>query len=283
MKILISDIFLLGQDNCDWKEGCEFVYAFRNLGHTCNIAGKNCKIPEQEIPNIANDYDLVIITENYSRESGWNWWNWKEIKTPKLFWAIDTHLVDFLPWIKETNINYVAFNNPQDLEKYNLPNSFWMPYAASEKHHLIEYTNQKTRDLVFIGGLLPERKRICSKFNIECLNVYGPNYVKEMQASKICFNQSMSYDINAKYFEILGSGSFMLTNYNENFHKFMEYNEDINKMFYSSEEELEEKIKYYLHNEKEREEIALRAKTYVKTKHTYENRADYILKKIKML
>jgi hypothetical protein len=283
MKILMSDIFLAGQENCDWKEGFEFLYAFRNLGHTCDIAGKNCKIPEQEIPYIANNYDLVIITENYPRESGWNWWNWKEIKTRKLFWAIDTHLVNFLPWIEESNIDYVAFNNPQDLEKYKLPNSFWMPYAASEKHHLIEYTNEKTRDLVFIGGLLPERKRICSKFNIECLNVYGPNYVKEMQASKICFNQSMSYDINAKYFEILSSGSFMLTNYNENFHKFMEYNEDINKMFYFSEEDLGEKIEYYLHNEKEREKIALRAKTYVKSKHTYENRADYILKTLKIL
>ena len=183
-----------------------------------------------------------------------------------------------MPWILSANINYVAFNNPSDLHKYKFPNSFWMPYAASTKHHLIEYTNEKTRDLVFIGGLLPERKRICSKFNIECLNAYGPNYVKEMQASKICFNQSMSYDINAKYFEILSSGSFMLTNYNEYFHKFMDYNEDINKMFYFSEEDLEKKIKYYLQNEKEREEIAFRAKTYVKSKHTYENRADLILK-----
>jgi len=283
MKILTSDIFLAGQDNCDWKEGCEFTYAFRNLGHICHIAGKNCKIPEYQIPNIAHEYDFALITENYPQHSNWAWWDWRSIKIPKVFWAIDTHIENFLPWIKHANIDYVAFNNPQDLEKYQLPNSFWMPYEISKLHYLKQYTDKKTKDLVFIGKMLPERKRICEKFNIECLNVYGPNYVKEMQESKICFNQSMSYDINAKYFEILGSGSFMLTNYNEHFHKFVDYNEDIGKMFYSSEEELEKKIKYYLANDQEREEIAARARKYIAENHTYENRAQLILNKINLL
>lgn len=281
MKILIADVLLAGKPNYDWKEGYELCYAFRNLGHICDVAGPNGVISETEIPNIANNYDLVIITENYPQYSGWKWWNWAEIKTPKVFWAIDTHLLNFLPWIDQGKIDYVAFNNPQDITKYNIPKSFWMPYAVSKTHQLINYTDEKIRDVVFIGGMLPERKRICDKFGIVCLNAYGPEYIKEMQASKICFNQSMSYDINGKYFEILSSGSFMLTNYNEHFHSFVDKNKDIEKMFYYSEEDLGKKIKYYLENEEERESIAKKAKDYMYENHSWENRAELILNNTK--
>jgi hypothetical protein len=249
------------------------------------VAGpKLGQISDLDIPNIASNYDLIIITENYPRESGWRWWNWAEIKTPKLFWAIDAHIVDYKSWILQSKIDYIAFNNPEDLEEYNLPNSFWMPYAASKKHGLIRYSNEKNRNIVFIGALMDERKRLVEKFNIDCVSAYGPNYFKVMQSSKICFNHSRAYNkkanINAKYFEILSSGSFMLTDYNENFHKYMDYNKDIEKMFYYSDEDLGNKINYYLENEFEREEIAKRAKDYIYENHSWENRVDLILQNI---
>jgi len=281
MKILIADVLLAGRPHYDWKEGYEFYYAFKSLGYECDVFGPNGSRSELEIPVVAHNYDLVIITENYPHISGWKWWDWGSIKTPKVFWAIDTHLVNYLPWIMHAKIDYVAFNNPQDLERYNLPNSFWMPLAGSRIHHMKKYTTDKTRDCVFIGGLLPERKRICDKFNIECLEAYGPEYVREMQSSRICFNQSMSYDINGKYFEILSSGSFMLTNYNKHFHEFMDLNEDVEKMFYYDEEDLGKKINYYLENPIEREEIAKRVFQLVYEKHSFENRAELILSKIK--
>jgi hypothetical protein len=283
MKILIADVLLAGRPHSDWKEGYELCYSFRNLGHQADVYGPNGENSELDIPKVTNDYDLVIITENYPGYSGWKWWNWSEIKTPKLFWAIDTHLVNFLSWIQQSGIDYVAFNNPQDIEKYQLQNSFWMPYAASKTHQMIKYTDKKIRDSVFIGGMLPERQRICQKFNITIMNAYGPDYIKEMQASKICFNQSMSYDINAKYFEILSSGSFMLTNYNRYFHEFVDFNSDIEKMFYYSEEDLGQKIDYYLKNEEERESIAKRVYDYIYENHTYDNRAQLILSRLNSL
>ena len=282
MKILIADVLLAGKPNSDWKEGYELCYAFRSKGHECDVVGPNGLISENDIPKISHNYDLIIITENYHQYSGWTWWNWGSIDTPKLFWAIDTHLINFLPWVIESKIDYVAFNNPQDLDKYKLKNSFWMPYAASRLHQMIQYSDVKVRDVVFIGGMLPERKKICDKFGIVHLNAYGPEYIKEMQSSKICFNQSMSYDINAKYFEILSSGSFMLTNYNEYFHKYMDYNTDIEKMFYYSEDDLGEKIKYYLENDSEREMIALNAKEFIYSKHSWENRVQLILDNVKL-
>lgn len=281
MKILIADVLLHGRPHSDWKEGYEFCYAFRNLGHECDVFGPHGVNSEVDIPKVANQYDFVLVTENYPGYSGWKWWNWQDVKIPKLFWAIDTHLVNFSQWILQSNFDFVAFNNPEDINKYGSRNSFFMPYAASVKHHIHSYTNDKTRDIVFVGGLTPERKVICDRFGIECLMAFGPDYVREMQSSKICFNQSISYDINAKYFEILASGSFMLTNYNENFHKFVDYNKDIEKMFYYSIEDLSEKIDYYLKNDDEREIIASRVKDFIYQNHTWENRAKLILEKIK--
>lgn len=277
MKILIADVLLAGRPHSDWKEGYELCYAFRNLGHEADVYGPNGANSELNIPHESKNYDLIVITENYPGASGWKWWDWASIDTPKVFWAIDTHLVNFLNWIQQSKIDFVAFNNPEDLERYKLKNSFWMPYAGSKSHYMKRYVDEKIRDCVFIGGMLPERKRICDMFGIECLNAYGPDYVREMQASKICFNQSMSYDINSKYFEILSSGSFMLTNYNEHFHRYMDFNKDIEKMFYYSEEDLGQKIRYYLDNEEERESIAKRATEYIFENHSYENRAQLIL------
>jgi hypothetical protein len=280
MKILVADVLLAGKPHSDWKEGYEFCYAFRNLGHECDVFGPNGLNSELDIPNVAHNYDFILVTENYPDYSGWKWWDWSSIKVPKIFWAIDTHIINFLPWIQKSIIDFIAFNNAQDIQRYNLPNSFWMPYAGSRIHHMKKYTEKKIRDCVFIGGNLPERKRICDKFGIEMLNAYGPDYIKEMQSSKICFNQSMSYDLNCKYFEILSSGSFMLTNYNKYFHEFMNFNQDIEKMFYYNESDLGEKIHYYLTNENEREDIAKRATEYIYNNHTYENRAQLIIDKI---
>ena len=277
MKILIADVLLKGRENSDWKEGYELSYAFQNLGHQCDVVGPNGKISELEIPSIAPNYDLVIITENYPGASGWKWWDWGSIKTPKLFWAIDTHIVNFFYWLLDSKIDYIAFNNLEDQKRYNILNSFWMPYGASKIHHSKRYTNEKTRDVVFVGGLTDDRRRVIEKFGITHISAFGEDYIREMQSSKICFNQSISYDINAKYFEILGSASFMLTNYNRNFHEFLGFDENIEKMFYTSEEDLGNKIKYYLANEDERNYIANKAHELIMNHHTFENRAQSII------
>jgi len=148
MKILISDIFLAGKDNCDWKDGYELYYAFKSLGYECDIAGKNGVIPETEIPNIAHNYDLVVVTENYPEYGGWQWWNWVDIKTPKLFWAIDTHLKDFSNFVDFNNFDYVAFNNKRDMDyMVTRAKKIWLPYGISKKHYGVDNNEGKVHDV----------------------------------------------------------------------------------------------------------------------------------------
>jgi len=280
MRILCADVRVAGKPHHDWKEGYELMYAFRALGHTCEVAGPNgFRYTELDIPRIAWNYDLIIITDNYPQYSGWKWWDWASIKTPKLFWAIDTHLIDYRPFIRNAQIGYVAFNIPSDMKNYGHPRSFWMPYAVSTIHHNIAGTFPKEYDTVFIGSLTvsARRKEMCDRFNIKHMSVFGEDYFKEMKRSKICFNLSISNDINAKYFEIMGSGSFMLTNYNQELVDFFDGSPDLQACMYKTDDEIGEKIKYYLEHEDEREAIAKRLYDYVWKYHSWEARCQTIL------
>lgn len=278
MKILIADVLLKGKPHSDWKEGYEFKYAFENLGHTCDVYGPNGELSETLILEKSNEYDFVLITENYPDFSLWKWWDWSKIQIPKIFWAIDTHLVDYSSFINLANINYVGFNNFSDIQKYNVKaKKFWLPYGISSKRYIKDDLDKKY-DVSFIGSMTPEREYYVKKYNINHFVAYGEEYVKKMKQSKICFNKSMSYDLNAKMLEIIGSGTFMLSNYSEEFLQSVDNNEHIKKMLYKDENEFYEKMKYYLQNESEREYISKSAQKYILENHTFENRAELILK-----
>lgn len=273
MKILCCDIRLAGKPHHDWKEGYELMYAFRNLGHICDIAGPNgLQYTEKDIQRISSNYDLIVVTENYP-ERVWKWWNWGSIRTPKLYWAIDTHVRSF-PWLSE--FDYVAYNIREHVKQ---PNGIWMPYALSKVHQLDTNLYPKLYDAVFIGSLhvSPRRKELCDRFGIRHMEAYGADYIKTMKQSRICFNNSISTDINARYFDIMCSGTFMLTNYNQSLVDLFEGSPDLLACMYTTDEEIGDKIRYYLEHEDEREAIAKRLCDYVWTHHTWEARASQIL------
>jgi Glycosyl transferases group 1 len=282
MKILIADVLLKGKPHEDWKEGYEFKYAFQNLGHECDVFGPHGDFSELDIPNLVQNYDFVLITENYPSYSGWQWWNWKEITKPKVFWAIDTHIINFQNFINESKIDIVGFNNKKDIDKYVLnADKFWLPYGISKKRYGKNNMYPKEYDITFIGSLTSDREQMLLKYGIKHISAFGENYINEMKKSKICFNKSMSYDMNAKMLEIVASGTFMLTNYNEDFMEMIDYNENITKMVYNDDLDFEFKKKYYLTNESERENIAKLSREYILSNHSFESRAKLIIEKIK--
>lgn len=279
MRILCCDVRLAGKPHHDWKEGYELMYAFRNLGYKCDIAGPNgFQYSERDIPYIADNYDLIIITENYPTRDVWKWWSWSSISTPTMFWALDTHLNNYTNLIHTGMFDYVAFGIKRHMTEYNLPRSFVLYYGVSNIHQKDTTIYPKQYNTVFVGNLnvSPRRKELCDRFNIQHIQSYGSDYIRTMKKARICFNYSITSDINAKYFEIMGSGTFMLTNYNSELLEFCK-NEDIEACMYKTDEEIGEKIKYYLEHEEEREAIAKRLYDYVWSHHTWEARCKTIL------
>jgi len=284
MRILLVDRTLTGQPHANWKEGWELLYAFENLGHTAAIAGPGCPFPPKDILLLAPGFDLIIATENYPDKdwAGFDWWNdWKYVKTPKVFWAIDTHLTDcgiahnYVDLTQRGNFDWVACNNPKDTSKFK--NSFWLPYAASRKHHGVDLETERIDPIILAGSLTPDREPYVNRYRMKHVVAYGPDYVRAMQSAKICFNKTKSYDINAKYFEILGCGAFMLANWNDDLRALINLPE-LDEMLWKNDADLDAKIEFYLRHFVEREFIASKVRHHILTNHAWENRAELILK-----
>lgn len=134
----------------------------------------------------------------------------------------------------------------------------------SEKHQTVLYTNEKTPHLPKVenrgpAGILKESVYVyrCSKIN---LNMTLRSIVS-----------GMPYRV----FEIMGSGGFLLSNFQEDFLDYFIPGEDFD--YYSSYEDLMEKAEYYLSHEKERQEIARNGYEKVKQYHSFQKRLDIIL------
>lgn len=82
--------------------------------------------------------------------------------------------------------------------------------------------------------------------------------------------------LSLRIWDVLGAGGFLISNYQEEIPEYFEIGRDLE--VYSSEEELIEKISYYLEHESERKAIAENGYRKVKEHHSYVTRLKEMLK-----
>jgi len=99
--------------------------------------------------------------------------------------------------------------------------------------------------------------------------------VRSINSYKIHFNKNIRDDINYRTFETCGCNTLLLTNYTPNLEKLFEIGKEI--VVYNDLDDLYEKVKYYLSNEKERAEIADLGYKRAKKDHTYYERSKKII------
>ncbi len=96
---------------------------------------------------------------------------------------------------------------------------------------------------------------------------------KVFHASRINLNMTMrpiETGLSLRVWDVLGCGGFLLTNYQAEIPDYFEIGRDLET--YSSPDELEEKVRYYLSHEDERVEIAVNGYEKTAKHHTYELR-----------
>jgi hypothetical protein len=89
-------------------------------------------------------------------------------------------------------------------------------------------------------------------------------------------NSPANGDVNMRVFEAMASGALLVTEAIENGQKDL-FKDGVHLVQYRTEEELFEKVDYYLKHDDEREQIAKEGQKLVLSKHTYKNRCDFIL------
>lgn len=82
--------------------------------------------------------------------------------------------------------------------------------------------------------------------------------------------KSIRSGVPLRVFDVLGCGGFLLSNYQPELADYFTIGEDLD--LYTSEEDLLEKVEYYLSHEKERKEIAANGQQKIRQCHTFHQR-----------
>lgn len=146
--------------------------------------------------------------------------------------------------------------------------------TAMEREEILELLSEKYRMYLYTITKTPSLPKIINK------GIAGSRKesVFIFRYSKINLNitlRSIRSGIPLRAFEIMGSGGFLLTNFQEDFLDCFDPGVDF--VYYESQEDLLDKVEYYLHHEEERRQIARNGYEKVKKFHTYEKRLETML------
>jgi hypothetical protein len=268
--------------NKNFRESCNLQHSINKLeGHCCKIWG-NLHSEFNNFDELEKWADVLFVLEN----SGSDWIPLEKIrqsKKLKIYWSIDSHVIlnahkDLCNLIRpdiHLNSTECYLNEFTSTCKY----VYWFPNCCPT-HLITPLGIDKTYDVGFCGSLFAGRKSLLDKlaeFSPKVDNfVIGNNMVKAINSYKIHLNLNFSNDINFRTFETLGCRTFLLTNYTPGLEKLFEIGKEI--ITYSNINDLKEKIKFYLDNPKQREEIETNGYNALIKKHTYDARVRYLLR-----
>jgi spore maturation protein CgeB len=258
------------------------------------------------IPRGDTRTDIMDIDYHFWVDWGEDALQYPEWRIPKdkgktIYVASDTHIDNGYRFKKAKEFDYVFFNQKRAVKEYKpfkRQKVYWLPHAFEP----IAYPNiptVKKYDVCFIGHLQLDKPNCNNMSRVwaldklfkKCPNFYygSRHYAypgKELfedaahhfSESKIVFNISIKDDINMRVFEVMGSGSFLLTNEVPSLK--LLFKDGIHLVTYKTYDEMIKKARYYLKHDKEREKIAQAGYNEVINKHTYKHRIKTIFEVI---
>ena len=281
MKIVIIQEAGRHEKNREFRESLNLHRSLSRIeGVESKVWGLNYpdfNIPFSEIENWA---DVIFVIENYTSA----WLPLEQIyesKKLKIFWSIDSHYVLTQHQILCSKLGIdILLNSTESYIPYYdglVKKSYWFPNAYPDD--LIYPLNiEKTIDIGFCGNVL-NRVHIIDTLDKYVIKkdifVIGDDMVNAINSYKIHFNCNISNDINYRTFETCGCKTMLLTNYTPGLEKLFNIGEEI--VIYESIDDLDNKVRYYLDNESERNKIAEAGYQRVKRDHTYYERAKKLI------
>lgn len=278
MKILLIQENGRHDANRHFRECFCLQRSFEKYGHVCDVWGLGhdnyTETPEWD------SYDWIINLENYDT-NGWQPSLSQTTNPYKFLWSIDAHCRGeevFEDTFKEGNYN-VLLHSTKDFVKKEY--HYWFPNAFDDG--LIKPLDiEKKFDLGFCGNYV-NRKQILEyleKTKGLRLDIFviGDAMVEAINSYKCQFNLNIGNDINYRSFETIGCGTLLLTNYNPQYEE-LGFIDGQNCFFYSTQEELEEKINHIKENDIS--DIAMNGYELSKN-NTYDVRVKQLLESFKL-
>lgn len=240
----------------------------------------------------------------------------RDNKIPTAFWFVeDFRVMEYWQRFAPLYDYFFTIQKGQfleELKRISVRNPHYLPLAASpEVHKKMELTNDEIgiygSDISFVGAGYYNRRKFFEglldfDFKIwgnewdlssplhKCIQRSGERIeteevVKIFNATKININlHSSTYHeginphgdfVNPRTFEIAACGGFQLIDHRSELSELFRMGEEI--ICFEDLNDLRQKIRYYLDNPEERNEIAMRARDRVLREHTYEHRMKEML------
>lgn len=214
-----------------------------------------------------------------------------ETPHPVAYWASDTHINngkpgDSYPYrlatAQKADFVFCAQKRAvEEMKRDGISDPIWLPHAFEPQAYPKIDLLTKKYDVCFVGHVnTANREDALDRMFKEFPNFYYGQQLFDAAArkyseSKVCFNISMEDDLIMRVFEVMGTGSFLLTNWVPTIEDLFEDGKHL--VLYRSLEEAVDKAKYYLAHDTEREKIAQAGYEEVIAKHKIQDRVSVIL------
>lgn len=208
-----------------------------------------------------------------------------ETPHPMAYWASDTHLgYEYrLSMAKKADFVFCAQKRAVgEFTRDGVSNPIWLPHAVEPQAYPKFDLLTKKYDVCFVGHVNSQNREdaLDRLFSVFPNFYYGQQLfeaaARKYAESKVCFNIAMTDDLNMRNFEIMATGSLLLTSWLPDFEE-LGLIDGKHLVLYKSLDECIEKARFYTEHDEEREAIAQAGYSEVIKNHTIQKRVDVIL------
>jgi tetratricopeptide (TPR) repeat protein len=287
------------------------AYLERALRKICRVTTIGPKLPEELIvrwdlhnlnqPVRPHDidtpmsYDMADILANLDSSEHPDLYLWVEsvsghqprnleaLACPKIGYLIDTHLSldQHRELAKQFDFVFLVHRQYVDEIKKVNPNTYWLPVACDPEIHSAHVT-EKCFNIGFVGSIQPGSRRqqllncLASQFQIHYERCFWDEMARIFSQSRIVFNEAVKHDLNMRVFEVMSTGSLLLTDMAKNSGQDELFRDGEDYVVYR-DRTICDVARFYLDNAELRDQIATRGQLLVRNAHTYAHRIDDML------
>ena len=209
--------------------------------------------------------------------------NLESVPVPKACYLIDSHLNLgwHVQWAKQFDHVFIAQREYiPAFRDAGCKHVHWLPLGADPDIHR-RATEVKKNSIGFVGSLNTERRvrllNALERFHkVTYQRCFWTDMADFFAESKIVFNNAIKNDLNMRLFEVMSTGTFLLTD-NAAGSGQDEMSLGCEDLVMNAGVTNVEVARYYLEHEEERERIAARGRRLIHRAHTYAQRIDDLL------
>lgn len=202
---------------------------------------------------------------------------------PKACYLIDSHLnlATHLEWAQQFDHVFIAQREYLPAFREKGCKVHWLPLGCDPDIHTAS-GSAKEYEIGFVGGVQSGSRReklltaLSRQIPVHYERCFWDEMARLFSRSKIVFNEAVRNDLNMRVFEVLSTGSMLLTDMAKNSAQDELFRDGEDYALYR-DENICEVARFYLDNPLLREQIAARGRRLAHNAHTYAHRVDDLL------